>query len=1429
MKRILILIGILCALKANSQDYYITFSGAGESSSVETVSVENLTSGILLVMNGSDILHLTNIVTGNHSTEYNISPGIRIYPNPVTDNSMVEICPPEAGNARITILDMTGKPVTTIQSYLEKTKQSFRLSGIKNGFYLINVKGNNYQFSGKLLSGGSSAGIAGIEKQNSIIQTAEEKPQKARKKGALATVDMAYTPGDRLKFFGKSGIYRTVKTDIPASDETVSFNFYKCTDGDNNNYPVVEIGNQVWMAENLKTTRYNDGSLIPYVTDDADWLAYYSPAYCWYSNDEATNKDTYGALYKFYAISPGTNGNRNVCPIGWHVGGYPSTGETPSTYRTGGYLRETGTTHWLSPNIDATNEWGYTALPAGKRASNGVFSGIGAGTQWWTGGQANTHGGFDYPRSGEFFGLATSSLGVTFTDMVTGFSVRCKMGEAELPIITTSSVSFVTLNTATSGGNVISDGGLSVTRGICWSTLENPTIANNKTIVGTGIGEFESSISELIPGTIYYVKAYATNSMGTAYGNQIIFSTKIADIEENTYNTVTIGAQVWMAENLKTTKYNDGTIIPLVTDNTVWSNLTTPGYCWFNNDQTSYKPTYGALYNWYSVNTGKLCPTGWHVPSDADWTILSNYWGGEEVAGGKLKEAGTAHWLSPNTGATNERGFTALPAGNRTDNAIFYDVGNFGYWWSVTGDNTTSAWLRYLSYNSSTLNKVSYDRKSGFSIRCLKNDYPDLITESITSVTSSTATSGGNITSEGGGEIVARGICWSTAHNPTIANTKTTEGSGTGHFISSIIGLSVNTTYYVRAYATNSFGTNYGNELILKTYTGTETDIDGNVFNTVIIGEQLWMAENLKTTKFNDGTNIPLVTDNTVWSNLTTPGYCWFNNSQASYMDTYGALYNWFTVDAASNGGKNICPVDWRVPNDAEWTILTTYLGYENVAGGKLKEAGTIHWQSPNTGATNESGFAALPGGYRYKNGTYHSLGDLGYWFTSTNANPRSTQYFHSFVLRSSNELSRGGFSIRCLKRGFPILTTYHTNNITQTTATCGGNIISDGGTNVTARGVCWSTSSNPTISDSKTTDGVGTGEFLSSITNLTAGTTYYLRAYATNSSGTSYGNQVSLATAITPTLTTNDLSNIDLSSAFCGGNILSYGYETVTARGVCWSTSENPTIGNNKTTDGAGAGAFTSQLTGLTPGSTYYVRAYATNSFGTAYGNQVIFSTKINDVEGNIYNTVIIGTQLWMAENLKTRKYNDNTTIPLVTDNTSWGVLTTPGYCWYNNDIANKATYGALYNWFTVDAVSNGGKNICPSDWHIPTDSQWNILIDYLTNRPGNWNNGSTIVKSLAAASGWAVSAATGTIGNYQTSNNASGFAGSPGGARDYDGTFGNITQLCTILNYCGWWSATEFSDGSAWSRSLYFNDLIVHRDTDIKKDGLSVRCIKD
>ena len=194
----------------------------------------------------------------------------------------------------------------------------------------------------------------------------------------------------------------------------------------------------------------------------------------------------------------------------------------------------------------------------------------------------------------------------------------------------------------------------------------------------------------------------------------------ITDYDGNEYQTVFIGKQLWMAENLKTTTYDDGTPIPNVTGNTEWSYLTTGAYCWYNNE-ASYKDAYGALYNWYTVNTGKLCPTDWHVPTDSEWTTLTEYLGGMSVAGGKLKEVGTTHWDNPNTGATNESGFTALPGGYRLGYKSFKNIGNNGCWWSSTEHSTSNAYYWYLYEYSVLIYRYNEPKEFGFSVRFVRD------------------------------------------------------------------------------------------------------------------------------------------------------------------------------------------------------------------------------------------------------------------------------------------------------------------------------------------------------------------------------------------------------------------------------------------------------------------------------------------------------------------------------------------------------------------------------------------------------------------------------------------------------------------------------------------------------------------------------------
>ncbi|MEI6752521.1 MAG: fibrobacter succinogenes major paralogous domain-containing protein [Paludibacter sp.] len=192
----------------------------------------------------------------------------------------------------------------------------------------------------------------------------------------------------------------------------------------------------------------------------------------------------------------------------------------------------------------------------------------------------------------------------------------------------------------------------------------------------------------------------------------------MTDIDGNVYKTIKIGTQIWMAENLKTTKYKDGTSILLVTDNTAWGDPSTPAYCWYNNDASTYKATYGALYNWSAVSTGKLAPTGWHVPTNAEWTTLTMYLNGDD--GGKLKETGTLNWTSPNTGATNETGFSALPGGSRVWTGTFNGLGTDGNWWS-SSINQGYVGLWYMTNDDSKVGTLGYKGRSGHSVRCVKD------------------------------------------------------------------------------------------------------------------------------------------------------------------------------------------------------------------------------------------------------------------------------------------------------------------------------------------------------------------------------------------------------------------------------------------------------------------------------------------------------------------------------------------------------------------------------------------------------------------------------------------------------------------------------------------------------------------------------------
>lgn len=308
-----------------------------------------------------------------------------------------------------------------------------------------------------------------------------------------------------------------------------------------------------------------------------------------------------------------------------------------------------------------------------------------------------------------------------------------------IPVLSTTAITDITQTTAKSGGNITSDGGATVTvRGVCWSTNQTPTISDNKTTDGTGAGNFVSSISGLTANTTYYVRAYATNSNGTAYGSAMSFTTQEGTFTDprdgKVYQTVVIRNQVWMAENLaylpSVNMVADGS------EDAAGSYYYVYGYDGTNvadAKATDNYATYGVLYNWTAAMDGEassttnpsgiqgVCPAGWHLPSEAEWTELTNYLGGTGVAGGKLKETGTTHWNTPNTGATNETGFTALPGGYRDYGGAFYGFGSYGFWWSATGNDATDAWSCFVNFSNGLVIILGNSKEVGISVRCVRD------------------------------------------------------------------------------------------------------------------------------------------------------------------------------------------------------------------------------------------------------------------------------------------------------------------------------------------------------------------------------------------------------------------------------------------------------------------------------------------------------------------------------------------------------------------------------------------------------------------------------------------------------------------------------------------------------------------------------------
>ncbi|MDD3877101.1 MAG: FISUMP domain-containing protein [Bacteroidales bacterium] len=414
MKKIILFVFLLLANTAlQAQDYQISFTGSGLSLDVDSIHAINLTQGTSVNLNSGDILNLVGTI-GINSLK-NIPEPLTIYPNPMLESSIIAFDNPKEGMVCLEIYN--GMGIIT-SSYCENIcigSQKFEISGLKTGYYSVKVSTSSFEYTTNIVSLGQNSGQAYIKNQSNGTSINPEIPLKSTK----SIVQMQYNDGETILFKGFSDNYVRFLTLTPSQNQTVNFAFVSCIDVDGNNYAAVTIGGQTIMAENLRTTKLNDGTPIPHVNDYTTWDNSINPAYCWYDTTQSLNS-TYGLLYNWYAVD-----SDKLCPTGWHV---PANSEWTDLINflwpqnlAGGKLKETGTAHWSSPNTGATNETGFSALPGGYRYGSGVFIGIGNKGWWWASTENSIYGN-DMNLNYDDSNINTGS-----SPKNSGLSVRCFM------------------------------------------------------------------------------------------------------------------------------------------------------------------------------------------------------------------------------------------------------------------------------------------------------------------------------------------------------------------------------------------------------------------------------------------------------------------------------------------------------------------------------------------------------------------------------------------------------------------------------------------------------------------------------------------------------------------------------------------------------------------------------------------------------------------------------------------------------------------------------------------------------------------------------------------------------------------------------------------------------------------------------------------
>ncbi len=811
-----------------------------------------------------------------------------------------------------------------------------------------------------------------------------------------------------------------------------------------------------------------------------------------------------------------------------------------------------------------------------------------------------------------------------------------------LPTVTTDSVTNIGSVKATCGGNVTDDGSLTVTaRGVCYGKEQMPTIDDNHTTDGKGTGMFTSNIKNLQDKTTYYVRAYATTDAGTAYGAQVKFVTQdgvpVVELQEvgtPTANSITCKGKVIGDGGVTVTERGFCYGISQYPTNTDKHVAIGTGMGEFSGSLTGL-----AINMTYYVRAYAINSLGVGYSEQQSFTTKD---GLAVVTTGQATS--TATTINANGEVTNNGGFNVSERGvcysdvnsepTIADSKIAAGSGNGTFATSITGLSASKTY--YIRAYATNTNGTAYGAAQTIQT---KNGAAVVTTGTITGITALSAKCSATVTDADGATLQSCGICWATTPNPTIDNSISTGGNQINTaYTCNMSDLTPNTKYYVRAYATTDITTTYGEQVSFTTVSGLPAVSTG--VPTATATSMVAKGE---------------VTDNGGY-NVTERGFCYSTtNSEPTLTDMKIA-------SGSGNGSFNAsisnltAATTYYVRAYAINSIGTSYGNIVSVTtknGAATVSVGTI---------TNITALAAT-GSVTVSDAGGANLQSCGICWATT-ANPTvednkvvaggkllNTAYTCNLsALQPNTKYYVRGYATTDITTAYSEQATFQTNDgmpsvitssatATSTTISSGGTITNDGGYSITARGLCYSTNnSNPTIEDNFTTAGIGTGVFTSIITNVSVSTTYYVRAYATNTIGTAYGNVVTITTDNgLPSVTTTAIGeNVTETTAISGGQVTDDGGYAVTARGVCWNTLPYPTINDNKTSDGAGTGYYSSTITGMDWDShdVYYIRAYATNKYGTSYGEQITITKEMYEyallpkiiVGGYTYKIYFIG-----------------------------------------------------------------------------------------------------------------------------------------------------------------------------------------------------------